>query len=215
MVRLCPLIQQHCYYTDFYSSVIYVMYMLRNDSLMGFIFVLLQIFTTLFEFQLLVIWISRKTAAVFDLLFSLDPCIFLKLFQFIRTRPDNQATHADWILLDLQVTHTHTCIHTLSIPSQSLLKVVVNVCFGTLQKGCWQCCWIIEMNTFENELQPINFSLIFNLIFSIQIALSAWTKTCCCQSTWGYSIYSICQRFGHAFSFNGFLYFFIIFYTVD
>ncbi|XP_063766420.1 ATR-interacting protein isoform X2 [Eleginops maclovinus] len=32
-----------------------------------------------------------------------DPCIFLKLFQFIRTRPDNQATHTDWILLDLQV----------------------------------------------------------------------------------------------------------------
>ncbi|KAK5912015.1 hypothetical protein CesoFtcFv8_001931 [Champsocephalus esox] len=32
-----------------------------------------------------------------------DPCIFLKLFQFIRTRPDNQATHTDWVLLDLQV----------------------------------------------------------------------------------------------------------------
>ncbi|XP_068578233.1 ATR-interacting protein isoform X2 [Cebidichthys violaceus] len=32
-----------------------------------------------------------------------DPCIFLKLFQFIRTRPDNRATHTDWILLDLQV----------------------------------------------------------------------------------------------------------------
>ncbi|XP_042352422.1 ATR-interacting protein [Plectropomus leopardus] len=32
-----------------------------------------------------------------------DPCVFLKLFQFIRTRPDNQATHTDWILLDLQV----------------------------------------------------------------------------------------------------------------
>ncbi|XP_029287507.1 LOW QUALITY PROTEIN: ATR-interacting protein [Cottoperca gobio] len=32
-----------------------------------------------------------------------DPCNFLKLFQFIRTRPDNQATHTDWILLDLQV----------------------------------------------------------------------------------------------------------------
>ncbi|KAM6947398.1 ATR-interacting protein [Lycodopsis pacificus] len=32
-----------------------------------------------------------------------DPCIFLKLFQFIRTRPDKWATHTDWILLDLQV----------------------------------------------------------------------------------------------------------------
>ncbi|KAK2861732.1 hypothetical protein Q5P01_001265 [Channa striata] len=32
-----------------------------------------------------------------------DPCVFLKLFQFIRTRPDNQATHTEWILLDLQV----------------------------------------------------------------------------------------------------------------
>ncbi|KAM7005936.1 ATR-interacting protein [Tautogolabrus adspersus] len=32
-----------------------------------------------------------------------DPCVFLKLFQFIRTRPDNQATHTDWIPLDLQV----------------------------------------------------------------------------------------------------------------
>ncbi|XP_037303854.2 ATR-interacting protein isoform X2 [Pungitius pungitius] len=32
-----------------------------------------------------------------------DPCVFLKLFQFIRTRPDKQATHTDWVLLDLQV----------------------------------------------------------------------------------------------------------------
>ncbi|XP_070758178.1 ATR-interacting protein [Enoplosus armatus] len=32
-----------------------------------------------------------------------DPCVFLKLFQFIRTRSDNPATHTDWILLDLQV----------------------------------------------------------------------------------------------------------------
>uniref|UniRef100_UPI0037E8C8D9 ATR-interacting protein n=1 Tax=Semicossyphus pulcher TaxID=241346 RepID=UPI0037E8C8D9 len=32
-----------------------------------------------------------------------DPCVFLKLFQFIRNRPDNQATHTDWIQLDLQV----------------------------------------------------------------------------------------------------------------
>ncbi|XP_061582956.1 ATR-interacting protein [Cololabis saira] len=32
-----------------------------------------------------------------------DPCIFLKLFKWIRTRPDNRATHTDWILLDLQV----------------------------------------------------------------------------------------------------------------
>ncbi|XP_069388302.1 ATR-interacting protein [Paralichthys olivaceus] len=32
-----------------------------------------------------------------------DPCVFLKLFLYIRIRPDNQATHRDWILLDLQV----------------------------------------------------------------------------------------------------------------
>nr|XP_046237137.1 ATR-interacting protein [Scatophagus argus] len=32
-----------------------------------------------------------------------DPCVFLKLFKFIRTRTDNQATHTDWIQLDLQV----------------------------------------------------------------------------------------------------------------
>ncbi|XP_041836386.1 ATR-interacting protein [Melanotaenia boesemani] len=32
-----------------------------------------------------------------------DPCVFLKLFQLIRTRPDNKATHTDWILLNLQV----------------------------------------------------------------------------------------------------------------
>ncbi|CAJ1050924.1 ATR-interacting protein isoform X1 [Xyrichtys novacula] len=32
-----------------------------------------------------------------------DPCVFLKLFQYIRNRPDNLATHTDWILLDLQV----------------------------------------------------------------------------------------------------------------
>ncbi len=38
---------------------------------------------------------------------SSDPCVFLKLFQFIRTRGDNRATHTDWIQLDLQVTHTH------------------------------------------------------------------------------------------------------------
>uniref|UniRef100_A0A1A7X159 ATR interacting protein n=2 Tax=Iconisemion striatum TaxID=60296 RepID=A0A1A7X159_9TELE len=32
-----------------------------------------------------------------------DPCVFLKLFQFIRTRLDYQATHTDLVLLDLQV----------------------------------------------------------------------------------------------------------------
>ncbi|KAK2915410.1 ATR-interacting protein isoform X1 [Channa argus] len=32
-----------------------------------------------------------------------DPCVFQKLFKFIRTRPDNQATNTEWILLDLQV----------------------------------------------------------------------------------------------------------------
>ncbi|XP_035007582.2 ATR-interacting protein [Hippoglossus stenolepis] len=32
-----------------------------------------------------------------------DPCVFLKLFLYIRIRPDNRATHKDWILLDLQV----------------------------------------------------------------------------------------------------------------
>ncbi|XP_070815704.1 ATR-interacting protein [Chaetodon trifascialis] len=32
-----------------------------------------------------------------------DPCVFLKLFQFIRTRTDKRATHTDWIELDLQV----------------------------------------------------------------------------------------------------------------
>lgn len=38
--------------------------------------------------------------------FLADPCVFLKLFQFIRTRTDNEATHTDWMQLDLQVTHT-------------------------------------------------------------------------------------------------------------
>ncbi|XP_060926081.1 ATR-interacting protein [Limanda limanda] len=32
-----------------------------------------------------------------------DPCVFLKLFLYIRIRPDNRATQKDWILLDLQV----------------------------------------------------------------------------------------------------------------
>lgn len=32
-----------------------------------------------------------------------DPCVFLKLFQLIRTRPNNQALHTDWLLLNLQV----------------------------------------------------------------------------------------------------------------
>ncbi|XP_024118667.1 ATR-interacting protein [Oryzias melastigma] len=32
-----------------------------------------------------------------------DPCVFLKLFHFIRTRPDGQAAQSDWTLLDLQV----------------------------------------------------------------------------------------------------------------
>ncbi|XP_029006180.1 ATR-interacting protein isoform X2 [Betta splendens] len=32
-----------------------------------------------------------------------DPCVLLKLFHFIRTRPDIQATHTDLILLDLQL----------------------------------------------------------------------------------------------------------------
>ncbi|XP_029358384.1 ATR-interacting protein isoform X2 [Echeneis naucrates] len=32
-----------------------------------------------------------------------DSCAFLKLFQYIRTRPDNQASHTDWVMLDLKV----------------------------------------------------------------------------------------------------------------
>lgn len=32
-----------------------------------------------------------------------DPCFFLKLFQFIRTRPDKHTAHTNWIQLDLQV----------------------------------------------------------------------------------------------------------------
>ncbi|KAF7657636.1 hypothetical protein LDENG_00023570 [Lucifuga dentata] len=32
-----------------------------------------------------------------------DPCVFLKLFHYIRSRPDKQATHTDWTLLDLEV----------------------------------------------------------------------------------------------------------------
>ncbi|XP_075993832.1 ATR-interacting protein isoform X2 [Genypterus blacodes] len=32
-----------------------------------------------------------------------DPCLLLKLFHYIRSRPDNQATHSDWTQLDLQV----------------------------------------------------------------------------------------------------------------
>ncbi|XP_058487488.1 ATR-interacting protein isoform X2 [Solea solea] len=32
-----------------------------------------------------------------------DPCVFLKLLQHIRIRPDNQATQTDWTLLDLKV----------------------------------------------------------------------------------------------------------------
>ncbi|XP_028261795.1 ATR-interacting protein isoform X2 [Parambassis ranga] len=32
-----------------------------------------------------------------------EPCVFLKLFQYIRARPDNQAANIDWVKLDLQV----------------------------------------------------------------------------------------------------------------
>uniref|UniRef100_A0A8D3E3L8 ATR-interacting protein n=1 Tax=Scophthalmus maximus TaxID=52904 RepID=A0A8D3E3L8_SCOMX len=32
-----------------------------------------------------------------------DACIFLKLFLYVRNRPDKRATHSDWIMLDLQV----------------------------------------------------------------------------------------------------------------
>uniref|UniRef100_H3CD54 ATR interacting protein n=1 Tax=Tetraodon nigroviridis TaxID=99883 RepID=H3CD54_TETNG len=32
-----------------------------------------------------------------------EQCVFLKLFQFIRARPDEQATQPDWVELDLQV----------------------------------------------------------------------------------------------------------------
>lgn len=49
---------------------------------------------------------QNKSIAVF-ILFLLDPCVFLKLFQFIRTRPDNHTAHTNWIQLDLQVVHTH------------------------------------------------------------------------------------------------------------
>ncbi|XP_071349907.1 ATR-interacting protein isoform X2 [Trachinotus anak] len=41
-----------------------------------------------------------------------DPCVFLKLLQYMRTRPDNQATHTDWILLDLQVVRLLTRLMT-------------------------------------------------------------------------------------------------------
>ncbi|XP_068171721.1 ATR-interacting protein [Antennarius striatus] len=32
-----------------------------------------------------------------------DPCVFLKLFQFVTSRADKQATHSEWIQLDLQL----------------------------------------------------------------------------------------------------------------
>ncbi|KAM8916409.1 ATR-interacting protein isoform 2-T2 [Spinachia spinachia] len=58
-----------------------------------------------------------------------DPCVFLKLFQFIRTRPDKRATHTDWILLDLQVVRLLSRLMTQRAESWS-----------TGQHGGCQCC---------------------------------------------------------------------------
>uniref|UniRef100_A0A3Q3KSJ6 ATR interacting protein n=2 Tax=Monopterus albus TaxID=43700 RepID=A0A3Q3KSJ6_MONAL len=48
-----------------------------------------------------------------------DPCVFLKLFQFVRTRPDKQATRTDWILLDLQVVRLLSRLKTQAAESWS------------------------------------------------------------------------------------------------
>ncbi|XP_026203920.1 ATR-interacting protein isoform X2 [Anabas testudineus] len=48
-----------------------------------------------------------------------DPCVLLKLFQFVRTRPDNQATHTDWILLDLQLVRLLSRLMTQTAESRT------------------------------------------------------------------------------------------------
>ncbi|XP_026162399.1 ATR-interacting protein isoform X2 [Mastacembelus armatus] len=57
-----------------------------------------------------------------------DPCVFLKLFHFIRTRPDHTATRSDWILLDLQV------VRLLS----RLMTQMAESCSPNLHSSC-QC----------------------------------------------------------------------------
>lgn len=47
--------------------------------------------------------ISDHPTLVQQLCSQQDACIFLKLFHLIRTRPDAETTHTDWILVDLQV----------------------------------------------------------------------------------------------------------------
>lgn len=55
---------------------------------------------------------SRFCFFVFSLIAAVispaDPCVFLKLFSFTRTRTDRQTPHGDWIQLDLQVTHSQS-----------------------------------------------------------------------------------------------------------
>ncbi|XP_037535600.1 ATR-interacting protein [Nematolebias whitei] len=54
-----------------------------------------------------------------------DPCVFLKLFQFIRTPPDNQPAHTDLILLHLQVVHL---LNRLTQSTNSWTNSVQNTC---------------------------------------------------------------------------------------
>ncbi|XP_076601444.1 ATR-interacting protein isoform X2 [Chaetodon auriga] len=61
-----------------------------------------------------------------------DPCVFLKLFQFIRTRTDKRATHTDWIELDLQVVRLLSRLMTQGAESWTTSRQSACQCYTEL-----------------------------------------------------------------------------------
>lgn len=52
------------------------------------------------------VWLVLVFGLIAAVVSPADPCVFLKLFSFTRTRTDSQSTHRGWIQLDLQVAHS-------------------------------------------------------------------------------------------------------------
>ncbi|XP_056130796.1 ATR-interacting protein [Lampris incognitus] len=58
---------------------------------------------TVMECVSVLLCVSDKEPLDVNLCSQHETCVFLRLFHFIRTRPDPQATHTQWISMDLQV----------------------------------------------------------------------------------------------------------------
>lgn len=82
-------------------------------------------------------------------LFSSDPCVFLKLFQFIRARTDNQVTNGDWIQLDLQVNIGLTAYS--DVVGFYILSLIIEK--GENKTGVWSRSHI---NIVQTSIQEMN-----------------------------------------------------------